>query len=213
MLIASLLVIFSLDFGLSIRTKRSLIRNKRDPCSFNKLFTMEKKKDNEYNFQVSPGLMDRIMIHNLDYDSVCNGNKLLDMETSNRIYVLNNQDTSREKRSAYGGGGQKRQRRSLGDQERHRSEAEASGVVRSRPVDKVRMIERLAVQIDQLDHHLHLAAQMLDTEKVQVDRQLFSIYKDRMKSLLKSKLKLTIQENKIILNSMEEIRLPNQFQR
>ena len=34
------------------------------------------------------------------------------------------------------------------------------------------MIERIAVQIDQLDKHLQMAAQMLDNRKVQKDRYI-----------------------------------------
>lgn len=212
MLLVSLVVVFSLQTSYCIRTKRSLERKKRsDPCSFQNLFTMEKKKDNEYNFVPSPGLVDRLMVHNFDYDRVCNGNKLFELEAANRIYVLNNQDTSRAKRST--DGEKTRQRRSLGDQEKHMKEAKATGIARSKPVDKVRLIERIAVEIDLLEKHMHQAAQILDSQKVKVDRQMFSIYKERMRSLLKTKLKLVIKENKIMLNSMENINISKHFQR
>jgi len=171
---------------------------------------MEKKKDNEYSFEPSPGIVDRLLIHNFDYDSICNGNKLNELETSNRIYVLNNQE-GRSKRSI--DGSQTRVRRSLGDQEKHRKEVESNSIASSRPVDKVRLIERIAVEVDQLDNHMHLAAQMLDTEKVKLNRQMFSIYKERMRSLLKAKLKLVIKENKIMLDSMENINISKHFHR
>lgn len=224
MLLTTFISILCIDLGLTIRTKRSIDREKRDACSLNRLFSMERKKDdNEYKVDLNPGLVDRMLIHNFDFDNVCNSNKMRDLEIANRIYVLNNQEEhSRKKRSAYGGEykptryageAKPRTRRSLGDMQKHEKQAIAGGLLRSDPVDQVRMIERIAVRIDQLDKHLHMAAQMLDSKKVQQDRQLVAIYKDRMKSLLKSKLQLTIKENQIMLNSMENIKLPKQFHR
>jgi len=194
-----------LDLSLAIRTKRDISREKRsDPCSFKKLFHMEKikKKDGEeISINISPGMMDRLMIHSFKYDSVCNSNELLDLERSNRIYVTNNQDTFRG-------------RRSVGEKSRQKRDAkEIEQPLSVRGAERIHMIERLAVQVDQLQRKIELAAEILATPQIKHDRDMFMMYKQRMKSLLKAKLKLAIKENKIMLDTMEHINIHDQFQR
>jgi len=194
-----------LDSSLAIRTKRDISREKRsDPCSLKKLFHMEKikKKDgDELSINVSPGMMDRMMIHHLGYDSICNANELLDLERANRIYVTNNQDTFRGRRSV---GDMKRQKRAAEETEQP---------IRVSGVERIHMIERLAVQVDQLQRKIELAAEILATPQIKHDRDMFMMYKQRMKSLLKAKLKLAIKENRIVLDTMEHINISDQFQR
>merc|ERR1712168_359204 len=162
------------------------------------------KNDKEIKIDVAPSIFDRVMSMGLDFEDVCTPtDDLLKLEQENEIYfTTTNHDSSGVDPS-----------RSL-----HRRSTEAgnnntANGSKTNSKATIRLIERLAVKTDELNTKIELATKLMNSPKVISNRELFLLYRQRMKTLLKQRLKLMIQEHRLTMDAYSRFEIPKHMHR
>jgi len=190
-----------------------------------------KTEGSKMDINFSALLYDRVLslgpdMRDMSLEDICyDTNEFHQLERENKVYVTNNHELL--KRETPNGKSQNsrplwetpdddfvnsRQRRVV-----HSRRSGGSGgsgeLVKSNSNNNVRLLERLAVKADEIESKMEIAEAMLDNKNVAENRELFGMYKQRMKILLQDKMKLMIKEHQTMIEEYDNVEVPDQFHR
>jgi len=189
-------------YSITTDTQRGVKeRNKRTSekaCNpFNIMRIMKENKNIDIN--ISESFFDRIYKTGNLWE-ICNNMEVTTRETENQIYVINNLEQVREKRD-------------IDDQEEEKEVELKKRSTIDATDENIRMIERLAVKIDELQTKIDIATAVLETQEIKSERKKFLLYKTRVKDLLKLQLQTAVQKHMAVMEEYERILLPDIFHR
>jgi len=223
--------------GIANPAKRSLPevtnsgarRVKREnTCNNIRNLVQTKTEGSTLNINLSELLYDRVMglgsdLQDLSLGDICyDTNGFHQLERQNKVYVTNNHELLKRETSGRKPQNSRPLWETPGDdivnsRQRRVVHSRRQGVqgdgMMSSSNDNLRILERLAVKADEIETKIDIAEAMLDNPAVAENRQLFGMYKQRMKVLLKERMDLMIQEHQTMIDEYDNVEIPDHFHR
>lgn len=196
------------------QVEKSQLRHRRSVCNVRQLFQTSYEGDT-LNINLAQPFLDYYanMGGITGIPDMCADDGSGTAERENLIYVVNSEDSKRRRRETPSEGSENYLHGKMGNHRVRRVANEDSVNQDNSAKDNIRTIERLAVKSDEIEAKITAAASVLDSPDIAENKDKFLVYRQRMKSLLRSRLQTLIQEHLVTMEEYRKYEIPQQFHR